>query len=401
MNLFVIPSWYPSLAQPVGGVFTQEQVEAIADLCPEINVIVSSWGHYDGEIPVRKPWDVFKVLAWYFSQQKNQVKQNKGVWEVFNPAISWSHRLPLGGAKQLIGVNRRNLKLAIERFGPIDLIHAHVSYPGGYIASVISKEFDIPYVITEHMGPFPFQSLLKNGEPIKEISMAFDSASQSIAVSPSLARRIASFGIKEPMVIPNLVDERIFSPGAAVTDKTIFFTLCGISRQKGIDTLLEAIALWNPPANLFEFRIGGDGPMLDTYKAKALALGLSDRVRWLGPVSRDDAPRLFRECHVYVMPSMHETFGVVYAEALACGKPVIATRCGGPESIVKDFNGRLVDIGDVRGLSETMQTMAKHFDQYNSVMIRQDFEERFSRIAVVKQLKMLYSEILRGKKCAA
>jgi glycosyltransferase involved in cell wall biosynthesis len=231
--------------------------------------------------------------------------------------------------------------------------------------------------------------------------MAFDSASQSIAVSPSLARRIASFGIKEPMVIPNLVDERIFSPGAAVTDKTIFFTLCGISRQKGIDTLLEAIALWNPPANLFEFRIGGDGPMLDTYKAKALALGLGDRVRWLGPVSRDDAPRLFRECHVYVMPSMHETFGVVYAEALACGKPVIATRCGGPESIVKDFNGRLVDIGDVSGLSETMQTMAKHFDQYNSVMIRQDFEERFSRIAVVKQLKMLYSEILRGKKCAA
>lgn len=401
MNLFVIPSWYPSRAQPVGGIFTREQVEAIADLCPEFNVIVSTWGHYDGEIPVRRPWDVFKVLAWRFRQKNNQIRKVKGIWEVFNPSIYWSHRLPLGGAHQLIEANRRNLQLATKNFGAIDLIHAHVSYPGGYIASVLSQEFNIPYVLTEHMSPFPFNSLLKNGQAIEEILIAFENASASIAVSPSLSKRIASFGIREPLVIPNLVDERVFSPGSSSSKKTIFFTLCGITKQKGIDDLLDAISLWNPSADHFEFRIGGDGPMLKLYQAKAIELGLDDRIRWLGPISRESAPDQFRDCHIYVMPSLHETFGVVYAEALACGKPVIATRCGGPEFIVNDLNGKLVDIGDVSALSCAMQEMTENLDQYNAQLIRHDFEERFSRPAVVKQLKKVYEDILKGKKCAA
>jgi glycosyltransferase involved in cell wall biosynthesis len=159
--------------------------------------------------------------------------------------------------------------------------------------------------------------------------------------------------------------------------------------------LLEAIAQWNPPADRFEFRIGGDGPQRASYRAKAQALGLNDRVRWLGPVSRTEAPKLFRDCHIFVMPSRHETFGVVYAEAIASGKPVIATRCGGPESIVNAINGQLVDVGDVTGLARVMADMAARWHDYNPQAIRQDFEARFSRQAVVQQLRALYHQILK------
>lgn len=394
MNLFIIPSWYPSEAQPIGGVFTQEQAEAIADLCPDINVIVSTWGHYDGEIPLRRPWLLFKVFLWRLRQQGNKITQHKGVWEVFNPVVSWSHRLPSGGAGRLIDVNRRNLKLAVGRFGNIDLIHAHVSYPAGYVANLLAKEFGIPYVLTEHMSPFPFPSLMHNGKPIPEITQAFDQAAAVIAVSPSLAKRIASFGYGEPTVIPNVVDERRFSTGEPRSGKFVFFTLCGLTDQKGVDHLLEAIALWNPPADLFEFRIGGDGPMRAAYQALAVRLGVADRVRWLGAVSREDAPRLFRECHTYTMPSRHETFGVVYAEAIASGKPIIATRCGGPEFIANPDNGILVDVGDVKGLAKAMQSVATGLDSYKPDVIRIDFEKRFSRKAVVGQLAKLYRSIL-------
>jgi glycosyltransferase involved in cell wall biosynthesis len=395
MNLFLLPSWYPSSSSPLSGCFTQEQAEAIAELCPDVRVLVSLWGHADSVLPARYPWRWPQRLAWLLKQGKSKVSERNGVHEIFNAKINWSDRLPFGGIRQLINVNFHNFRQAQQRFGPIGLIHAHVSYPGGYIASLLSKEFSVPYVLTEHMGPFPFPDLMRDGKPMPEIEEAFRWASASIAVSPALSQRVASFGYPAPHVIPNMVDERAFSQGRPSSNKTVFFTLCGISEQKGINHLLEAIALWNPPSDQFEFRIGGDGPQRAAYQAKSKALGLDDRVRWLGHVSRTQAPGLFTDCHIYVMPSLHETFGVVYAEAIASGKPIIATRCGGPESIVNPTNGVLVDVGDVPSLSQAMQAMAAHWADYSPDAIRQDFEQRFSRAAVVRQLRSLYQEVLK------
>jgi len=396
MNLFIIPSWYPNPKQPIAGIFTKEQAEAIADLRPDINVIVSTWGHDQANIPLRKPWEAVNVLQWFLKQQKGVIKTDNKITEVFNPAITWSHHLPFGGITQsLLNANRENLRLAQKKFGKTDLIHAHVSYPAGYIASILSKEFDIPYIITEHMSPFPFRSLMKRGKPIKAITTAIDQANATVAVSPSLAHRIQSFGYQQPAVIPNIVDERRFHIIPATSAKPfIFFTLCGISAQKGIDHLLQAIADWKPAQEECEFWIGGQGSMLDTYKKLAETLGIGHLVHWLGYISRDAAPEYFQKCHAYVMPSRHETFGIVYAEAIACGKPVIATRCGGPEYIVNDVNGLLVDIGNVASLSKAMQHIHQHAEDYQATQIREDFEKRFSRPAVVKQLHSLYSTIL-------
>lgn len=395
MNLFLIPSWYPSDANPFSGIFIKEQAEAIAELVPDIQVLVSLWGHADGVLNASRPWIWPQRMLWRLRQQRDVITKCNGIHEVFNPKISWSDRLPLGGARQFIAVNRRNFLLAKQKFGHIDLMHAHVSYPGGYLASLLGREFGVPYVLTEHMGPFPFPNLMRGQRPLPEITDAFAYATANIAVSSSLAQRIASFGYSQPSVIPNMVDERVFSLGIPKGKKIVFFTLCGISQQKGIDHLLEAIALWNPPADRFEFRIGGDGPQLAAYQARVRELGLGDCIRWLGAVRREHVPEMFKECNIFVLPSRYETFGVVYAEAIACGKPIIATRCGGPESIVNKNNGLLVDIDDVFALSHAMQTLAENWTKYDPQVIRNDFEQRFSRGAVVNQLKSIYNEVLR------
>lgn len=395
MNLFLIPSWYPSAAHPLSGCFTKEQAQAIAELAPDIRVIVSRWGQGDNGFPLRNMRRMTHMLRWRLQQKHDVVQGHGNWWEVFNPALEFSERTPWGHARQFLAVNRRNFRLAIQQFGKIGVIHAHVSYPGGYIASLLSQESGVPYVLTEHMGPFPFPKFMRDNQPLPEIVQAFSRAAAAIAVSPSLSQRVASFGYPAPRVIPNMVDERLFAPGQPCSTKMVFFTLCGISEQKGIDHLLDAIALWNPPADRFEFRIGGDGPQRAAYQVKAHALGLDDRVRWLGHVSRAQAPALFTDCHIYVMPSRHETFGMVYAEAIASGKPIIATRCGGPESIVNTTNGVLVDVGDVAGLSQAMQTMAVRWADYDPQAIRQDFEQRFARAAVVRQLRALYLEVLK------
>ncbi|MBU7583458.1 MAG: glycosyltransferase [Nostoc sp. TH1S01] len=393
MNLFIIPSWYPNSREPIAGIFTKEQALAIGSLAPNIQVIVSTWGHDDGNLALRHPDKWMRALSWRLTQKNDQILKYDGVVEVFNPKLT-CNSLFFGSINRLVDVNRRNFQLATKHYGKIDLIHAHVSYPAGYIASILKKEFGVPYVLTEHMGPFPFPSLLKSGMPIPEIIAAFANASASIAVSPTLAKRIEGFGLGLPTVVPNMIDERQFQLASFSSDRFIFFTLCSLTNQKGIDHLLYALARWNPPSDKVELRIGGDGPMRSTYMSLAERLGIADRVRWLGLVSRDLAPRLFQQCHTYVMPSLYETFGIVYAEAIATGKPVIATRCGGAEFIVNQNNGRLVEIGNVDDLATTMNWMYLNWSSFDPIAIRQDFETRFSRPSVVKKLCDIYDQVV-------
>ena len=391
MNLFVIPSWYPTARAPLAGVFIQEQAEAIAELAPAVQVVVSSWPHDSCALSLRQVSQAGQACREYVrSLAHPRVAVKNGVHEIFSPALFWTAGLPFGGVRQLVGVNRANFRIAEQRFGHVDVIHAHVSYPAGYIASLMAAEHRVPYVLTEHMSPFPFPVHLRGGKPRWEIAQAFERAAATIAVSPALADRIASFGFRRPIVVPNLVDERRFRAGGRHTGKVVFFTLGGLTEQKGIVDLLQAIARWNPSAADVEFCIGGDGPGRREYTELATRLGIADRVKWLGTVSREQAPLLFQECDVFVLPSKHETFGVVYAEAIASGKPVIATRCGGAEFIVNEGNGVLVNVGDIGGLANAMQSMARLHRSYSSKQIRQDFLERFSRRSVVPRLVEIY-----------
>ena len=204
--------------------FIKEQAEALAEQCPDIRVMISTWGHDDSKLVLRSPRKTWAALSWRLRQPLQRIEEKNKVWEVFHPHLDWSEKLPFGGIKRLIGVNRRNLMYAKRCFGEIDLIHAHVSFPAGYVAAQLSEEFSIPYVLTEHMGPFPFSSLIDNGVPRYEIDQAFTNASCSIAVSPSLASRIASFGFLTPEIIPNMVDERRFLVTSPIARRFVFFT---------------------------------------------------------------------------------------------------------------------------------------------------------------------------------
>jgi predicted TIM-barrel fold metal-dependent hydrolase len=159
------------------------------------NVIVAKWDNGYSEISMRKhlkiPEYVFRFLI--SKIEDKQIADN--FYEFFTPTLTWSKRLPFGGVNRIYASIRKTVERILDKFGKIDIIHAHVSYPAGFIAYKISKEFNIPYVITAHLGPFPFESLLKGNKPIDEIIIAFQNANRTIAVSSSLCNRIRSFGI--------------------------------------------------------------------------------------------------------------------------------------------------------------------------------------------------------------
>jgi glycosyltransferase involved in cell wall biosynthesis len=360
------------------------------------NVIVAKWDNGYSEISLRKPYKIPKTVFKFLTSKTEDKQINDNFYEFFTPTLTWSKRLPFGGVKRIYTSIKKTVERVLDKFGKIDIIHAQVSYPAGFIAYKISKEFNIPYVLTEHMGPFPFKSLLKANKPIDEIITAFQNASRTIAVSRALCNHIKSFGLTCTDVVPNLVDESKFYLSYKKNYLFTLLTVCSITEGKGIDILFYAISKLDKSfISKTQFIIGGDVPKLDEYKNLAKKLGLSN-VYFIGRVNRNEAPRIFSSSHVYVMPSRHETFGVVYAEAIASGLPVIATRCGGPEDIVNESNGILIDVDDIDGLGNAISYMFENYYKYDPNKIREDFEKRFSKKAVVSQLMKIYNEVLQN-----
>jgi len=392
MNILVIPSWYPSQKQPLGGIFCREQAEALAS-CSDCNVIVCDWGQGDGTLPIRHPLASLRGLRWRIFAQREIRHRRPQLYEYFEPTVIWSPRLCGGGDRQILSAIRRVYSAAVENFGKIDLIHAHVSHPGGYLANLLSAEIGVPYVLTEHWSQFP--GPLVNSRPRHEIEAAMRGASAVIAVSRPAATKIKSFGYQRVRVIPNLVDENHFVSKSPPTGAFRFFSMGGIKDQKGFDVLLRAIAQWSPRPDAVEFVIGGEGEQKKEYQILAESLGIAGLIRWVGAISRAEAPSYFQNCHAFVLPSRHESFGVVFAEAIACGRPIIATFSGGPEDIVNEYNGLLVPVGDVAALVTAMKSVRDNYQRYDAAAIREDFMKRFSRPAVVSQIRGLYAEVLK------
>ncbi len=409
MNIFIIPSWYPSSGSPIAGIFFKEQAYYIGQLRPDWNIAISTWGQGQYTLPIRKPYQALTVLKKYYRNRKQQpVSLENNVHEYFSGALEWTPKIFNGNIKGIIRANEKNLALAIENFGNIDVIHAHVSYPAGWIAMKLSEQYKIPYVITEHMGPFPFKMFLrKNGDLKNIVHEPLQNAATVIAVSPSLADRINGFGLDKPVFIPNVVNEEFFAPLPVmgkneVKSKFSFFTLGGMTPQKGIPDLIAAIRMFvnklsKEEQTGVEFIIGGAGEEAEKYRILAEREGISNWIRWLGGIDRTEARYHFQHCDCFVLASHHETFGVVFAEAIACGKPIIATRCGGPECIVNENNGLLVEVANPGQLAEALEQMYKSARDYNTDVIRQGFLSNFSRSAVINQLETVYYSILNRR----
>jgi len=197
---------------------------------------------------------------------------------------------------------------------------------------------------------------------------SFDYAKNSPILSPFIKKYI-----QKMVELPNSVDTVRFSPSSGngvqpysgttlkqeENEKIILFVggLDVAHYFKGVTVLLDAGALLAEHAELPSWRISicGDGDLRASYEEHARALGITDRVSFLGSVSHELLPDVYRSATCVVLPSFDSTeaFGVVLIEAGACGKPVIATNLPGVRSVVVDGKtGYLVEPHDVTALAD-------------------------------------------------
>jgi glycosyltransferase involved in cell wall biosynthesis len=160
---------------------------------------------------------------------------------------------------------------------------------------------------------------------------------------------------------------------------------------KGVPDLLEALRLLKHRD--WHCDLIGGGERLDEYKA--LASPLADRVTFLGELHRPEVAARLREADLFVLASRLETFSVATVEAMACGVPVVATACGGPEELVGPEAGAIVPPGDAAALAEAIdRALSMRFD---SAAISRGVADRFSAEAVGARLRRVYESVLEEK----
>ena len=137
--------------------------------------------------------------------------------------------------------------------------------------------------------------------------------------------------------------------------------------------------------------------LADDMRVLARELGLEGRVEFLGPQPQRELVRHLCESSALVLPSRAESFGCVLVEALACGTPVVATRCGGPEDIVREDVGRLVAPGDERALATAIEEVLESREQFDPERLRAYALENFSWDRVAERVVSVYREALAGR----
>lgn len=271
-----------------------------------------------------------------------------------------------------------------------DIVHAHFTE----IASAVCDEalmIGAKLVITEHSSAMNCTSPKETS--LRQALYSYPRADKLISVSSSLALNIKKATGISSDVIGNIVDLSIFEElSEGSSDGRFRFVSCGNLREiKGFDILLKAFSKLDKYALLTVF---GDGELEAPLKALCNKLGISDRVIFKGRQPRTALASEYARSDAFVLASRSETFGVAFIEAMSVGLPVVATKCGGPESFVCDLNGRLAEVNSVESLAQQMNYIMQNKNSFDGKKIKEFVVSRYSPSNVAGQLINTYTALL-------
>jgi glycosyltransferase involved in cell wall biosynthesis len=196
-----------------------------------------------------------------------------------------------------------------------------------------------------------------------------------------------------------MIDKQFIKKTAKKFEKSfdqpfIFLNIGNLFKIKRHDILLRAFSNAFEQNHNVNLQIGGDGPLKNRLIRLSEKLGVSKRVIFLGGLNNDEVIWSLQNCNVFVSSSSYETFGVALIEALACGKPVVAVKSGGPEFIVNKDNGLLVPSENIDFLSKALVEIKDKYTKYNPELIRKDCIKRFNENTIMHKLSNLFEKAL-------
>lgn len=259
---------------------------------------------------------------------------------------------------------------AVIRSENIDLIHSHWARPSGTAGAFAKMLTGVPLVITlRGADVFKEESIEygNTGDPwyCRRLRHAFDLADKIIGVSSQIIDRAVELGAdrSKTIVIPKGVHQDRFTPGdrskarqdLGLDDRPTILFVGALGKWKGIDTLLPAFAAAKRRVPDAQLVFCGKGDLETTIRQFRETNHLEDSIFLQGYIGRDQLPRYFQACNVFVLPSLTEGSGNVLLEAASCERASIGSRVGGiPDYIFEGETGFLFQKQNHTDLSERL-----------------------------------------------
>jgi glycosyltransferase involved in cell wall biosynthesis len=267
--------------------------------------------------------------------------------------------------------------LLLSKGKSYDVVHAHYTFPSGYLALMFKKLFRCRMVVTAHGGDID-KMARKSDRLFQLTKKVLHTADCCIAVGEELREKIIgefSVPAEKVSVINMGVNREVFKPygkqemreelGISVEEKVLLF-VGNILEQKGVAELLEAYTAIREPGHKMTLRI--IGAEKDLFFKKELdeliaAKNLQEDVQFLGVMEQREIARWMCAADCLVLPSHIEGFGLVALEAMACGTPVVGSDAGGLKYLLKDGAGITVPVKNSSELAHSLSFVLSSKDK--------------------------------------
>ncbi len=376
--------------------FQKEAINVVSDMFDAVNVIVRL--NTFAQIGKHSRMRYFNSYSSEYKIDLKDKPQNVNIYPVSIPYFPTDRGYKLLGKKHLYRVNKIINKNNID----FDLVHSHFTWSAGYVGAKLKEEYGVPFVVNAR-GYDIYSLPFRDEEWRSKITYVLETADQIITTSESNLPYLKKLNITTPInVIPNGFRDQLFYPRdlqktrinvGLPSSVKILMAIGFLGEIKGHKYLIEAMSI------IKEFRddvicvIVGEGELRNELQKNILSYGLQDHVFLKGGKPHHQIPDWLNSCDLFILPSLQESYGTVQVEAMACGKPVIATKNGGSEWIINsDKYGILVEPSNSEDLADKiLVSLDRNWDK--EAILK--YAEQFNWNKIALKIKEVYDKVLK------
>ncbi len=377
-NVVIVCSWL-DISNGVGSFFV-EQAELMSDT---FDISLVQFKPFRFSFNIKK--NIFIKINTLFTN--NQIP----VYEVNYPELYFFKKRIF--KKKIEKKVQKKLFQTIKK--PVNLLHAQGFFNAGFWCYSMNKNFNIPYIFTEH-NQLNLKILPK--KKINLLHRAIHNASEKIVVSDDLIRQFASndffFNFNK---LGNTFDEKCFSYSKKIDSNPFkIITVGAYTPIKSYETLLESLKIVeNNISSEIQFTWVGcncwGGDYEETVRQLIKSIGFNNiKINIIKSATKHEVASELKTSSVFVSTSICETFGVSVLEALACGVPVIATNSGGVLEMITSDNGIICPIKNPEEIADNILKIYHKKILFDSEKISQNIKMKFSSTVFKDKLSSIY-----------
>ena len=369
MQLYIIPSWYPTDIHPENGSFFRDRAQMLSK--GGMNVTLFSAIQHS-----------FRDILSY-KKITNTFNDDDGMDTHIYQTVNLYPKLEKCAFKKYQKFAIQCFNKTIAEQGKPDAIFFNSSLWGASALVDELKQKRIPFFVSEHLKEF-MPSYKFSSFQLDAINNVYSYATAIIAPSSALQKSIAT---KFPdyknkvLHLPNPVDEDIFTFKEDKDDTSrVNFICVGLFRsEKNINIIIDSFATILKKNINTHLTLVGDGPLKGEIENQIRKLNIQEHITLKGYLAPLLVAKELKRSDVLVSASSVETFGMSILEAQSCGLPAIVTDCGGPSDIINKKTGIVVDSKLNESLSSAMMSMINNLSTYDSKCIREKAIDSFGK----------------------